>query len=234
MRVLRALQWDVRLQYRHGFHAAYGFVVATYVVLLRLIPEPARGVALPPVLLSEAAIVGFFFAGTMLHMDRAAGTLDALGMTPLRAGEYVLVRALSLSVLNVAAAVAIAAGAGGLAAPLLLAVAAALTGSIFACLGTGVAARVEGLERFVVRGGIASMLLGLPVLPYLGALESPLWGALPTQPALTVLSAGTLRGATALATLASVAALIVWCALTFLLARHWLGRHAAGWSGAIR
>lgn len=232
MRVWHALRCDMRLQLRHGFYGAYIFVVLVYVGLLRMLPEAVRVVALPPVLLSEAAIIGFFFAGALLHLERSDGTLQALGMTPLTAGEYILAKMLSLALLNAAAAVAIAVGSGAPhVAPVLLAATAALTGAIFCLAGVAVASRFQRLERFVVWGGLGSALFALPVLPYLGVLPSPLWAVLPTQPALVLLAAGT---GTALPHAASPVALALWTALAFVFASRSLMRHTPGWGGVVR
>lgn len=241
MRLWSLIRCDMRLQLRHGYYAAYVFIGIFYVALLRALPLPIRSVALPPVLLSEAAVVGFFFAGTLLHLERSAGTLDALGMTPVRPREYLLARALSLALLTGAVGIVIGAGAVRIAAPLLLTAATVLIGTVFVFSGLAVAARFQGLERFVVWGGLGTAVFGLPVLPHLGLLPSPLWALLPTHPALLLFAAsvGDAPGAIGspdqpLLVPLSMLALLGWVAISFLLAHRWITRYTPGWGGAIR
>jgi fluoroquinolone transport system permease protein len=220
---------DLRLQWRHGFYAAYLFVVISYIVLLRALPPSARAVALPPVLLTEATVIGFFFAGVMLQFERGDGVLEALAVTPLEPRDWLVARTLTLSMLTGLACAAVGLGAlPGEVRPVLLGVAGALTAAVFAPLGLAAAARLVTIERFVVGGGLASAALGLPVLPYLGIAQSPLWRALPTDAAVRLLAAGTGHPVTAPAVAVSVALLLAWLVAALTFSRRWVVRHAFG------
>lgn len=223
---------DVRLQYRSGFHAAYLFVCISYIVLLRLIPLELRALLLPPVLLSEASVVGFFFAGALLHFERGDGVLHALGVTPAGTAAYLGARTVALTVLNVAVVAAIVLGAGLFRNGGLLLYAAVLTAAFFTLLGTAVASRFAGIDRFVVLGGLVSAAFGLVVLPYFGVAESPLWRVLPTDAALRLLAAGLDTGYTAAGDVVSATlVLLAWCAGAAWLAVRWLDTYAFGRGG---
>ena len=221
------LRHDVRLQYRSGVHAAYLFVAVSYIVMVRMLPQDMRALVLAPVLLSEASVVGFFFAGALLHLERSDGVLQALGVTPVTTLQYIAARALTLTGLAVLLALGLGLGSGTTGVrPATLAVAAALTALFLAVAGLAVASRFDGIDRFVVLGGLVSAGLGLPVLPYLGVLESPLWRVLPTDAALRLLAQG--LGAQGVAGAGSAAWLLAWCAAAAWLARRWLDRYALG------
>jgi fluoroquinolone transport system permease protein len=114
----------------------------------------------------------------------------------------------------------------------LLTAAVALTAAVFAAVGLAAAAVIRGLDRFVVWGGLGSAIFGLPVLPYLGVLESPLWWLVPTHPALTLLARAT--GAPAASDAPSALQLLVltaWAVLAFVIARRCIARRALGRSG---
>jgi fluoroquinolone transport system permease protein len=225
--VIRALVLhDLRLQYRSGFYWAYLLVAVSYIVLLRLIPPELRALVLPPVLLSEASVVGFFFAGAMLHFERTDGTLQALGVTPVGTAAYLLARTAALALLNVAVALAVCAGAGLLAlnVPVLLA-AALLTAIFFTLLGTAVSCRFASIDRFVVLGGLVSALFGLSVLPYAGVLDHAAWRVVPTDAALRLLAAAVGSREAAAPPLLVLGG---WSAAAALLARRWLDRYALG------
>jgi fluoroquinolone transport system permease protein len=236
---------DLTLQLRYGIYAAYAFVAVAYVVLLRSLATEPRLVALPPVLLSEASVIGFFFAGTLLHLERSDGVLSALAVTPLRTSRYLVSKMASLALLSALVALLIAwAALGALVHPPLLAAAAALTTALFVAGGLAAAAWFRSLDAFIIWGGLGSAFFALPVLPYLGVLESPLWWLLPTHPALVLLdraagpAARTGTGAPGAVApgavpgdMVSLLALIVlaaWTALAFSLARRWVARHAFG------
>jgi fluoroquinolone transport system permease protein len=233
MRTLALLRNDMRLHVRHGYAAAYAFVVVTYVGLLHALPATFRAVALPPVLLSETSVLAFFLAGTLLHLERGAGTLDALAMAPVRAGEYILSRTLSLSVLSAAATVLIALGSGIPSAPLLLLATSLPTTALFVMCGIAVAARLASLEKLVLLGGLGTTLAGLPVLGHLGWVQTPAWALLPTYPALLLFAtatepAGAGAGLSGTGIALALAALCVWCGLAFVVARRSLSGRT-GW-----
>lgn len=224
---------DVRLQLRHGIYAAYAFVALAYVVLMRLLPADARVIALPPLLLTEVTIIGFFFAGTLLLFERGDGTLTALGATPLSPLQYLLAKWLSLSFAMALTSMAIAWGAlGSRVRPLPLIVTATLIAAAFVPAGLAVASRFTKLERFVVLGGLASAVLGLPVVPYLGALESTFWVAVPTTGALALLACSTDAPGVSVASLIFGGAILAgWAVIAFLIARRWVTRYGLGREG---
>jgi fluoroquinolone transport system permease protein len=227
-RARAAFACDVRLQLRQGFYAAYAFVAVVYIVLLLALPPAARLIALPLLLLSETGVIGFMFAGAMLHLERGAGTTMSLAVTPLPGSAYVLARMLSLALVAALTAAVIAGpvlGAAAAARIAPIAAASALTAAIFCCVGIAWAARVATLEKFAVQGGAGTAVLGLPALPYFGIAESPLWYVLPTTPLLALLEATT-RGAGA--AWHDMLLGLIWTTVAFALARTAVERRVFG------
>jgi len=228
------LRNDLRLQYRHGFHAAYAFVIVSYVGVLHMVPVEIRAVVLPPLLLSEITVIGFFFAGTLLHHERGDGSLGAVAVTPVQPLDYLFSKSVSLALLSAPTVLIIVLGGfGGSFEPVSLVIAAVLTPFLFAMLGIAAGSRLATLDHFVIRGGLMTALFGLPIIPYFGFLESPLWLLFPSFPSLHLLSVAvgqpmeSGRGGVAL----SAILLIAWSLPTALLARHWLARYALGRGG---
>lgn len=188
MRLWTAFRNDVRLQYRYGFYVAYAFIIGMYLVLLHSLPASIRLDALALLVYSEASVIGFFFAGALIMLETSEGTLAATAVSPLRRWEYLVAKAASLSLLTVGAVVVLVVGTVGLAfRPLPLVVSAALTSALFVLLAVVVAQRFSSISRFAVWGGLANAVLGLPVLAYVGVVESPAWWTVPTWGALVLL-----------------------------------------------
>lgn len=98
LRLLTLLRHDARLQHRYGIWYAYAFVIAFYVIVLRL-----AGDVLPPwlkvlVLYTDPSVFGFFFLGALLLLEKSENSRIALTMTPVSAAEYFWSKAITLTV----------------------------------------------------------------------------------------------------------------------------------------
>jgi fluoroquinolone transport system permease protein len=98
-RFLSAFRSDVRYQWRYGFYFVYAFLIACFVAIIRVLPEGWRQTALVAALLGDPALLGFFFIGGILQLERGEGLLDALFASPLRPAEYLVSKAASLGLL---------------------------------------------------------------------------------------------------------------------------------------
>ena len=101
-RLAAALKSDILYQWRYGFYFIYMFMTAVFVAVIRLLPEGWRQTALILTLLSDPVLLGFFFIGGILQLERGEGLLDALFLSPLRPSEYLISKALSLALISAA------------------------------------------------------------------------------------------------------------------------------------
>jgi fluoroquinolone transport system permease protein len=224
--VLALFRHDVRLQYRHGLHAAYAFVSIAYIGMYYVLGSTIGNLLLPVVLFSEASVIGFIFAGTLFHFEKADGAHRALAVTPVRTSACLIARASALSLLTVLACFVIVAGTVRTSFhPLQLLLAAGLTSFLFACIGTAMASRFASIDRFAVWGGLLSAVFGLPLLPWFGVLESPLWALFPTGPSLALFGHALAMDAPVHSASAAIF-IVVWTVPAFLLSRAWLDRFA--------
>lgn len=180
---------DLILQYRHYFYHVYAVISALYAVLLHLLSRAGRNRLLPILVFSDPAVLGFFFIGAIVFFEKDASNLAGLAATPLRPGEYLAAKALSLTVLSVAAAAAISLFALGLRfnMPLLVA-AVALSGIFYVFVGYTVAAWEEDLSSYLLSSAPVLFVLGLPILPHIGFTRTPLYYLLPSMPALDLIA----------------------------------------------
>ena len=175
-RLASAFQSDVRYQWRYGFYFIYGFLIVGFTVLIRLLPEDWRQTALTAVLLSDPALLGLFFIGGILQLERGEGLLDALFLSPLRPWEYLVSKALSLGFLSALAGCLIALGCGvpgvnfALLAPVLL-----LGSACFTLLGVSVSVNLKTMNAFLSVDGLwEAVLLTPPMLLLFGIGFVPL------------------------------------------------------------
>jgi fluoroquinolone transport system permease protein len=223
---------DMRLLWRHGFFAAYGFVAVVYLLLLRALPPDIAARLLGPLLFTEAGVVGFMFAGTLLQLERQDGATDALGVTPLTPATFLAARMVAFSVPTVVVGATIALLARSAAdihvAGLLLTLTAMAL--FFVPLGVALAARIRTLDRFVIGGGLLSAGLGIVLLPFLGVADSPVWWILPSYGVARALGAalGVWGAPDTLANVLLIAIVAGWTALAFATAKRTLAQRAFG------
>lgn len=213
-RLARAFRSDIRYQWRYGFYFIYLFLIAGFVALLRLLPEGWRQTALSAVLLSDPALLGFFFIGGILQLERGEGLLDALFASPLRPWEYLAAKAASLGLLSALAGCLIALGSGvpGVAFPL-LAPSLLFGSACFTLIGVSVSVNLRSMNAFLSVDGLWEAVLLVPPLLLLLGVSFPPLEAFPGSAVLRLAEASAGRGAAAPAAL---------CLLGWLAAAFWL------------
>lgn len=215
MRLVKALRQDMRYQFRHGFYFAYLVVLGAYLVALINVPSHYRNLVVSLVVFSDTSVLGFFFVGAILLLEREEGTLRAVSVTPLRPTEFYLAKVLSLTILALIISglmtfAHLPAGASSLFYYL------GVLGSslLYTFIGIGVASQAQSLNGYFFRGAGYSVVLMLPLLDFFGLVESPLFWLLPTLPTLTLLQTA-YRGHTLPLLAASASILLVWVAIAF-------------------
>lgn len=217
---------DVKLQFRHGFYAAYAVLTILYVLGLNaLSPTASEGVlrAVAVVLIfTDPATLGAFFVGGLVLLEKQHGSLEAVMVTPVRRREYLASKAASLTVLALATTAAMAWATGLPVRPGPLLVGCGLTSILFVLLGLAVVAGVHTVQGYLLAMVPVVTLPMIPAARFLG-LETPLLWLIPTQGSLRLMEAG-LGGAplnaaellyAALALPGAAAAAGVWAAARF-------------------
>ncbi len=173
-RLVNAFRADVRYQWRYGFYFIYAFLVVGFIALVRLLPEAWRQTALVAVLLSDPALLGFFFIGGILQLERGEGLLDALFLSPLRPWEYLTSKVASLGLLSTLAGCLIALGSGvpgirfGRLLPALF-----LGSACFTLIGVSISVNLRSMNAFLSIDGLWEGLLLVPPLLLLFGISFP-------------------------------------------------------------
>jgi fluoroquinolone transport system permease protein len=232
-RLAAGLVCEVRLQHRNGFYWAVAFVMAFWMMVATQLPALDWVRLLPVVVLNNLLITAFFFVGGLVLLEQAEGSLQARMVTPLRPGEYLAAKIVTLGVLGlVENLVIVAAVARRLPALLPFVAGTLLAGSMLGLLGIVVVSRYDSINEYLMPAAGFTTLVLLPVLPYFGVATSRLWYLHPTQAPLVLLRAGFV-GTPAWELMYGVLYSLAGCGVLFLAARRAFEalRHSGGAAG---
>lgn len=223
--------YNVKLQFRHGFYYAYIFVCAVYIILLRLAGPGIRELLTPVLIFSDPSMLGIFFVGGIVLLERDDNTLQSLFVTPMKSGDYCIAKAVSLGVLALSSSLILAvAGKGGFGFdwPSLIG-GTVLTSALFTFTGLGFSVRADSVISYILTVIPVVTAAAVPLLHYFKITGSYLFYLIPTQASLTLITAGFSPGSAPLwELLLSGGILIVWNAAAWRWARHRFRKHLAG------
>jgi fluoroquinolone transport system permease protein len=190
MRLATAFLADVRFQFRHGFYYAYLFVSVVYIVLLRLVEDGMRETFAVLVVFSDPAMLGFFFIGGIILLEKAQGIFPALFVTPIRISEYVWAKVWSLTALSLGTSFLIllaTIGTGISVLPIFIGV--TFTSMIATLLGIGLAVRVKTVNQFLVSSVLFVPIFFTPVMEWISG-QSLIYYLFPGKASLLFLEGG--------------------------------------------
>ena len=192
-RLLTALRWEAVLQARGQFYALTAVVAVIWIVLVRLLPEgmQTNPEAIAPAFISvNLQITAFYFVTALVLLEKSQGALRALVVSPLRPGEYLATKVLSLTALGTAENAIIVAAVFGWRAQwgwLLLGM--ALLGAIYALLGLVVIARYDSINTFLMPSAGIIFVLSAALLGYYGVVPPCTLAWHPVLPPLVLMRA---------------------------------------------
>lgn len=218
-RLTAAMRCDVRLQFRHGFYYAAAFVALVLIIILRQLPAETLPVFLPVFVMGNMTMNTFYFVAGLVLLEKDDGVLEGLVVTPLRRGEYVWSKLLTLAALTVLENMLIVTAVVSLTYNIaLLMVGVLLLAFFYTLYGFILVARYDSINSFIFPSIFWTMLLSLPLLQYFGLVSTPLIYLHPAMAPLTLL-----RGAFQPIALWQVGYgilySVVWIALLFQLAK---------------
>ncbi|PGD97831.1 fluoroquinolone export ABC transporter permease subunit [Bacillus wiedmannii] len=218
MRLLSAIKYDIISQFRHGFYYAYLFVTILYIVLLRLLPNDIRTYIETLVIFSDPVVLGFYFIGGIILLEKAQNTLDSLFVTPFRVHEYIISKIISLTLLTVIASfVVIGLTRDSGFAPISMLLGVTLSSIFFTLLGFAIVVRSKSINSYLLISPVYTLGFFLPVLDYINIFKTPFFYIIPTYPALILIDGG--KGNISLFTMIySILILIIWISIVYIWA----------------
>jgi len=174
------LKKEIILQWRQGFWLVYFVFTAIYVTILLSLPEKNRMLVSLILILTDTTMLGVIFIGALVLLEKQQSVIQSLFVTPLEPSQYIWSKTISLSLIAICMSILVYLPVWQFNIYTLLLVACiAFTAATFVMLGLGLAARVDTINQyFGVQMGV-SMLLILPVLPYMLLGQHPVFLFLP-------------------------------------------------------
>ncbi len=174
------LKKEITLQWRQGFWLVYFVFTAIYVTVLLNLPEKNRMMVSLILILSDTTMLGVIFIGALVLLEKQQAVIQSLFVTPLEPSQYIWSKTISLSLIAVCMSILVYLPVWHFTAyTLLLLACIAFTAGTFVLLGLGLAARVDTINQYFGLMMGASMLLILPVVPYMLLDQNPLFLFLP-------------------------------------------------------
>jgi fluoroquinolone transport system permease protein len=138
----------------------------------------------------DPTMLGFFFVGGIVLLERSDKTLSALFTSPITPAGYMMAKVLSLSFLATLAAQVIAFLAVGTAyRPLLLALGVALSAAVFTLIGLAAVTRFHTVSAYLMGSVVYMLPFALPLLSFFGLVTTPWMYLLPSQGTIVLTAA---------------------------------------------
>lgn len=225
MRVFPAIIQDIRFQFRHGFYYAYLIISTLYVLLLQVIPLEARKTLATILIFTDPAILGFFFIGGIVLLEKGQRILENLFVTPLKIREYFMAKIASLTFLASLVSLVIVIFSFGFSFNLLPLLLGVILGSVFyVLLGFALAARVKSINGFLLSTPLMSIWSFLPFLSFLNLYDNFLFYLLPGKGILILLEAAFSQSSIWLI-LYAILLMLCWIVFAYLWAKSWFYKY---------
>lgn len=226
MRTAVCIKNDYRLQFRHGFYYVYALLSVLYIIILRSLPEDLSDFILPLIVFTDPAVVGFFFIGGIIFLEKEENTLKSLFVTPINLWDYLFAKVISLTTLAVITSFIITIAVKGTSfQPLLLFIGIVLTSFIFTFLGLVTASRFNTINKYFILSIIFILPLFLPLLDFFDIYKNPLFLFFPTKASLILIHGGIGGEVSAGMAAYGICSLILWTIIAAKWAHNWFEKH---------
>jgi fluoroquinolone transport system permease protein len=217
-RLLTTVLWDIRLQFRNGFYYVSGLVAVVFIIALSRLTGVDWAELWPVILLENLVVNAFYFMASLVLLEKGEGTIEAQVVTPLRTGEYLLSKVLSLGVLSLFESLLIVVAVTGPAFnwPLLVAGILILI-AFYGLYGFLVVSRYDSITDFILPSAVWVIWFSLPLLYYFNIWRSWIMFLHPLQAPLILMQAA-FETLPAWQVIYGLAYGLLWIAITYRLA----------------
>ncbi|WP_417899742.1 ABC transporter permease [Bacillus haimaensis] len=218
-RILLLTVSDMRFQFQHGFYYAYLFMTIIYVGMLKYVPADYLDVVTIVVVFSDPSFLGAFFVGGIVLLEKSQGVYDALFVTPLSVGEFLMSKVLSLSIISLVSSGAILLMVHSTFDVIPFVVGILLSSIVFTLIGLLLAVRVNTVNQFLLTSPLVLMVFFVPVVGLFGWWDSCFFKWLPSYAGLLLME-GTFQELKIVEFFLAVFILLLWAVGLYLWAKR--------------
>ncbi|RAV03480.1 ABC transporter [Paenibacillus sp. YN15] len=180
MRFFSAFANDVRYQVKYGFYFLYAFITAIYIAILFVVPGEYKKTVASIIILTDPVMLGTFFIGGIWLLEKGEGLHDYWGISPLRPVEYILSKAVSLSVIStLASCLLVLIGLKEQADFFTLSISVFVGSMVFTSFGLFVASYARSVNHYMILVTPLEIFVSLPPILAVFGLSLPIFDVLP-------------------------------------------------------
>lgn len=220
--LIQLLKFDFLLINRYKIFTISIIVTAIYIGVFKLLAAMGNiEKLLVLIIFNDPALLGFLFVGVMVLFEKNENTLQALSVTPIKIGSYILSKSISLTVVSLVCCYAMVIGSYGFDFNFIhFTIGTILTTFIFSMLGFVAVAGQSSFNKYILRALGIILFLTLPFIGYFGLVPKIWFILFPTQPAIDLYNLAFSTYATYVEILIAYVLCIIWAVVTFLWAKH--------------
>lgn len=166
MRLKNIILWDMKFQLKYGFYFIYGVMTVLYLLLLFALPSHWREKAATLMIFSDPAAMGLFFMGAIILLEKSQRVLNAIAVSPVKIWEYIAGKVVSIGLISILVALALAIAADIRHIPLVL-LGTGLCSILFTLLGLLASTKIESLNQFLIITIPIELICFTPAVLYL-------------------------------------------------------------------
>lgn len=166
--IKKLLTYDILLQWRQGFWMIYIVVSLMYLAILFSIPLENRLFVSILFVLSDTSVLGVTFVGALVLLEKQQNVLQSLFVTPLQVNHYLWSKTTSLGLIALTMSIVLLVLPNKIDSYIWVRIYAIITSSIvFTLMGIGFASQVDTINQYFMSILVGSMVILLPVVPFL-------------------------------------------------------------------
>ncbi|MFA7127477.1 MAG: hypothetical protein WC182_08020 [Bacilli bacterium] len=168
------------------------------------------------IVFNDPALLGFLFIGVIVLFEKNENAIQALAVSPVKVSNYILSKAISLTLISVICCYAMAFSSKGFDFNYIhYFFATVLTTLIFSFLGFIVVARLSSFNKYIIRALGVILFLTIPFIGYFEIVNRYWFILFPTMPAINLFSLSFPNDLTIVEIILSYMLSVFWCVFTY-------------------
>lgn len=218
MRLLPALKYDILFQIKQGIYYLYTGITVLYAILLYFIDNSIKSDVSVLMIISDPILLGFFFIGGIVLLEKDNNILQALFVTPLKVNEYIISKSMSLFFITLVCSIII--GIIGFRKDInlfLFVLTICISSSTFTFLGMAIASSVNSLNEYMFISSCFEIILFSPLVSFFGIFDTFLFRLIPSDAVISLIKSSINNRWTE--AVFPLLVLIIWCISFYYIAK---------------